>query len=91
MNYSNKKKKIVSKLKKECKVYLLIKNLKIWKKSKKLNYVKVEIFFIKVKKKVIKYKLKLAKKSKIWLIFYMLVLKLVNSKIPIQDKFYYHI
>ena len=33
------------------KVYLPIKNLKTRKKSKKLGYIKLKLFFIKAKKK----------------------------------------
>ena len=36
--------------KKRDNIYLYMKNLKIRKKSKKLDYVKVEIFFIKAKR-----------------------------------------
>ena len=37
---------MATKLKKENKVYLIIKNLKMKKTSRKLNYIKIEIFFI---------------------------------------------
>ena len=40
-------------LKLENKIYLLTKNLKIGKRSKKHNYVKVKSFFIKVRKKIV--------------------------------------
>ena len=59
---------------------MLIKNLKIRKKSKKLDYIKVESFFIKVKKKTISCKLELLKYTKINPIFYILLLKLTNYK-----------
>ena len=42
--------KIVYQLKKRNKIYLLMKNLKIKKKSKKLDYVKVRLFFIILRK-----------------------------------------
>ena len=54
-SYQNKKRKIVTQLKKKDKVYLLMKNQKLRKKSKKLNHVKVKIFFIKAKKETISY------------------------------------
>jgi len=57
---------------------LLIKNLKIRKKSKKLNYIKIKLFFIKVIKKLINYKLDLFKDSKMFLVFYILLLKLFD-------------
>jgi hypothetical protein len=57
---------------------LLIKNLKIRKKSKKLNYIKIKLFFIKVIKKLINYKLDLFKDIKMFLVFYILLLKLFD-------------
>ena len=55
--YQNKKRKIALQLKEEDKIYLLTKNLKIRKKSKKLDHVKVGPFFIKIKKEIVSYKL----------------------------------
>jgi len=71
-------------------MYLLTKNLKIKKKSKKLNYVKVESFFIKEVKKSINYELDLFKNVKVFLIFYISLLKLVDSSTFIQKTFHYH-
>ena len=48
--YQNKKRKTAPQLKEKNKVYLLTKNLKIRKPSKKLDHVKVEPFFIKAVK-----------------------------------------
>ena len=73
------------------KVYLLIKDLKTRKNSKKLNYVNVGLFFIKANKKIINYKYELPKNGKIYIIFYVLLLKLAQFKILIQNKFYYQI
>ena len=42
------------------KIYLLMKNPKTRKKKKKLDYVKIKPFFIKVKKITISYKLELS-------------------------------
>lgn len=68
------------KLKEENMVYLLIKqNKKI--KNKKLNYIKVRLFLIKVQKKTIEFKFKLPKNSKQYFIFYILLFRLANSKI----------
>ena len=78
-------------LKEEDKVYLLTKNLKTRKKSKKLDYIKVGPFSIKVKKKPVFYKLELPKDAKVYLIFYVLLLELADSKISIQDMFYYQV
>ena len=47
------------------KTYLLTKNIKIRKKSKKLNYIKVRTFFINTKKKIVNYKLELLKNAKV--------------------------
>jgi len=55
--YQNKKRKMASQLKKGDKVYLLTKNLKIRKKSRKLDHVKVEPFFIKEVKEPVNYEL----------------------------------
>lgn len=41
MNYQNKYRKILYKIKKENKIYLLRKNLKVKRKSKKLDLAKI--------------------------------------------------
>ena len=61
-------------------INLFIKNLKTRIKSKKLNYIKIKLFFIKVRKKTVKYKLKLPNSTTIYPIFYMLLLKLAYPK-----------
>ena len=56
--YQNKKRKMTPLLKKRNKMYFHTKNLKINKeRSKKLNHVKVESFFIKDIKKLMNYEL----------------------------------
>ena len=75
--------KMAAQLNTENKVYLLTKNLKIRNKSKKLNLIKVRSFFIKVMKGTINYKLELPKNTKVYLIFYFLLLELANSEIAI--------
>ncbi len=55
-----------------------MKNLKIKKLNKKLNYVKVKSFFVKKTKILINYELDLFKNVKVFLIFYILLLKLTN-------------
>jgi len=70
-------------------MYLLTKNLKIKKKSKKLNYVKIELFFIKVVKESINYELDLLKNAKVFLIFYISLLESVDSNTFIQKTFHY--
>ncbi len=59
-------------------MYLLTKNLKTKKKSKKLDHIKIESFFIKAIKESINYKLDLPKNVKVFLVFYILLLELVD-------------
>ncbi len=56
-----------------------MKNLKTRKLSKKLNHVKVESFFVKKTKRLINYELDLFKNVKVFLVFYILLLKSTNS------------
>ena len=71
--------------KKGDKVYLLINFFKSKQLSKKLNYIKMGLF--KITDKVIKvsYRLDLPLKIKIYLVYYIVILKLVyrNHKLPI--------
>jgi len=64
-------------------MYLLTKNLKIRKKSKKLNHVKIESFFIKAIKRSINYELDLSKNVKVFLVFHISLLKSVDSSTSI--------
>jgi len=59
-------------------IYFFTKNLRIEKLNKKLYYIKVKLFFIKKTKKLVNYKLNLFKNIKIFLVFYILLLKLVD-------------
>jgi len=70
-------------------MYLLTKNLKTRKKSKKLNHIKVESFFIKAIKESINYELDLLKDAKVFLVFHISLLKLVDLNTFIQKTFYY--
>ena len=88
--YQNKKRKMTPLLKKGNKMYLYIKNLKINKgRSKKLNHVKVESFFIKNIKKIMNYELNFFVDAKIWLVFHVSLLKSTHSKTLIQITFRY--
>ncbi len=78
IKYQNKKRKTTSQLKEKNKIYLFTKNLKTRKSSKKLNYVKIESFYVKKIKKSINYKFNLLKNVKVFLIFYILLLELVD-------------
>lgn len=79
--YINKKRKIISQLKKRNKVYLLTKNLKTKKLSKKLDSIKIELFCIKNIKELVSYELKLFKDIYIYSIFYVSLLKSANLNI----------
>jgi len=71
-------------------MYLLTKNLKIRKKSKKLDRVKIESFFIKKVKKLVNYELDLFKNAKVFLVFHISLLESVDLSTPIQETFHYH-
>ncbi len=60
-----------------------MKNLKTRKLNKKLNHIKVESFFVKKTKKLINYELDLFKNAKVFLVFYILLLKLTNLITPL--------
>jgi len=81
---------MASQLKKRNKMYLLTKNLKIRKKSKKLNHVKIESFFIKKVKRLVNYELDLFKNVKVFLVFHISLLKLADFSTSIQKTFHYH-
>ena len=59
------------------------------KKNRKLNHVKIELFFIKKIKKTINYELHLFENVKIHSIFYISFLKSIDLNIFIQKTFYY--
>ena len=81
--YQNKKRKKAPQLKEGDKVYLLTKNLKIRKKSKKLDHVKVESFFIKGVKGPVNYELDLPKDAKVFPVFYISLLESIDPSTPI--------
>ena len=88
--YQNKKRKTTSLLKKGNKVYLFTKNLKIdKKKSKKLDHVKVESFFIKVVKGRVNYELNLLVDAKVFPIFHVFILESAHLETSIQTTFHY--
>jgi len=71
-------------------MYLLTKNLKIRKKSKKLDHVKIESFFIKAVKESVNYELDLPKNVKVFLVFHISLLESADSSTSIQRTFHYH-
>ena len=88
--YQNKKRKMAPLLKEGDKVYLLTKNLKINKKrSKKLNHVKVESFFIKIVKGRMNYELNFPNDARMHLVFHVSLLKSTHSNTSIQKTFRY--
>ena len=70
-------------LKERNKVYLFTKNLRTRKSSKKLNHVKVGSFLVKKTKRLVNYKLDLPKNAKVFPIFYISLLKSINSITPL--------
>jgi len=70
-------------------MYLLTKNLKIRKKSKKLDHVKIESFFIKEVKESVNYELDLLKDVRVFLVFHISLLESVDSSTSIQKTFHY--
>ena len=70
-------------------MYLLTKNLKTKKINKKLNYMKIDLFFVKKQKKSINYELNLFSNIKIHSIFYILLLKSADQNTFIQNTFYF--
>ena len=87
--YINKKRKMASLLKKKDKIYLLTKNLKTKKTSKKLNNVKIESFYVKKIKESKTYELKLSKNIKIFSIFDIFLLESADPKTFIQKTFHF--
>ncbi len=87
--YQNKKRKTTPQLKEGNRVYLLTKNLKTRKPSKKLNHVKVESFLIKKAKRSINYELDLLKDAKVFSIFHVSLLESADFSTSIQDTFHY--
>ena len=87
--YQNKKRKTMPQLKEGDKIYLLTKNLRTKKASKKLNHVKVGPFFIKQQKGSVNYELNLSSDIKIHSIFHVSLLKSADSETSIQDTFHF--
>ena len=58
-------------------MYLLTKNLKTKRGTKKLDYVKVGLFLVKRKKGELNYELDLLRDARIYIVFYISLLELV--------------
>ncbi len=91
IKYQNKKQKTIFQLKERDKIYLFTKNFRTKKLNKKLNYIKIELFLVKKIKKSVNYKLDLFKNVRIFSVFYILLLKLANSIIFLQNIFYFYL
>ena len=87
--YVNKKRKEDSQLKEENKVYLLTKNLTTKRLNKKLNYTKIESFFIKAVKGSVNYELSLFKNIRIHSVFHINVLESADLNTFIQKDFHF--
>ena len=88
---TNKRRKLGPQLKKGDKIYLLIKNLKSKRPSRKLDYIKVGPFLIKEVKGAINYKLNLPTDTKIHPVFYILLLKPADPNTPVQNAFHFEV
>jgi len=85
--YYNKKRSEGPDFKKRDKVWLLHKNFKNWWLSKKLDYVKLELFRILAKISNLTYKLDLLMRIKIYPVQHIVMLKLAhrNIKPPVYE------
>ena len=70
-------------LKEGDRVYLLIKNLKTRKRSKKLDYIKVGPFLITEQKSEVSYRLQLPQNARIHPVFYISLLEPADPTIPL--------
>ena len=85
--YYNKYHAKASMLKKKNKVYLLQKNIETIRSSSKLNHIKIKSFKIIRRIKEVSYKLKLSKDmQQMYLIFYVLFLKLVLDEVLVLEQ-----
>jgi hypothetical protein len=89
--YINKKRKTAPQLKREDKVYLHTKNLRIKRLSKGLNNVKVRLFLISKRNRPVTYTLELPLDAKIHSRFYISLLELADLETPLQRTFRYEI
>ena len=85
----NKKRKNRPQLKERDRVYLLTKNIRSKRLSKKLDHVKVRLFLIKRQKGLVNYKLDLPRDTNIYLVFYISLLELADAQTPLQETFYF--
>lgn len=89
ISYTNQKRKTAPLLKEGDKVYLLTKNLRTRRPTKKLDKIKVGPFFISKQISPVNYKLALPKDAKIHPVFHVSLLEPADSTTPVQKDFYY--
>ena len=89
VSYVNQKRKTAPQLKKGDKVYLLTKNLRTRRPTKKLDKVKVGPFFISEQRGPVNYRLELPKDAKIHPVFHISLLEPADPRTPIQKDFHY--
>lgn len=80
ISYVNKKRKTAPLLKEGDKVYLLTKNLRTRQLTKKLDKVKVRLFFISKQISLVNYQLALLKDAKIHPVFHISLLEPADSR-----------
>ena len=85
----NKKRKMAPQLKKGDKVYLLTKNLKSRRPTKKLDQVKVGPFFIEEARGPVNYRLRLPADAKIHPVFHISLLEPADAETPCQETFHF--
>jgi len=85
----NDRSKQAPQLKKGDKVYLLTKNLRTTKSSRKLDHVKVGPFLIEEQKGPVNYRLRLPKDAKIHPVFHISLLEPADPETPCQETFYF--
>ena len=88
---ANKRRKLGPQLKKGDKVYLLTKNLRSKRPSKKLDHVKVGPFSIKEVKGAVNYKLNLPADAKIHPVFHVSLLEPADPNTPVQNAFHFEV
>lgn len=85
----NAKRKMAPQLKKGDKVYLLTKNLKTRRKTKKLDQVKVGPFLIDEQRGPVNYRLTLPPDAKIHPVFHVSLLEPADAETPCQTTFHF--
>ena len=86
----NKKRKMVSQLKKGDKVYLLTKNWKVKPpRTKKLDHIKVRLFLVEEKTRPVNIRLRLPRDARVHPNFHILMIEPADLETPLQETFHY--